>query len=466
MTGLSNSDLADVVFAGIGRQASLIARGELSPIELVECCLSRIEAVDPKLNAFRVVLAERAIEDARVAERRRAAGSHRPLLGVPLAVKDDVDLAGVVTAVGTCANERPAQADCEMVRRLREAGAIIIGKTNVPELTMWPWTESETWGVTRNPWKPNLSPGGSSGGSAVAVATGMVGAATGSDGLGSLRIPAACCGLFALKPQRDRVPLAPRHGDWHGLVHYGALTRTVADTALFLDVVGGPGRPGVFSAAARQPPPRLRVGLSTATPSRRLAPLTPATTQGLVTTAELLQAAGHCVIRVDVPHSATMTLNHMVRYLRGIADQADRLEHPDRLDRRSQAMAHAGARIPQAFVARETRRGVALSTRLQSVFEEVDVLLAPVVTVSALPADLRDRGSLRSLLTAGRFVPFPGAWNMTGQPAASVPAGMSSNGVPSAVQLVARPDQEATLLSLAAEIEALRPWESWRPPVS
>src|ERR1700736_4595017 len=208
-------DALDLAYSGIARQAQLIAAGEVSSRELVEIYLERIARFDLDLNAFRVVFAERARLEAQPADARRGAGEERPLLGVPFAVKDDIDVAGELTAWGSNATEGAAPADAEVVRRLREAGAVIIGKTNVPELTIWPFTETATFGATRNPWDLQRAPGGSSGGSAAAVAAGLVGAALGSDGAGSIRIPAAWCGVFGLKPQRDRVSMAPKAEAWH-----------------------------------------------------------------------------------------------------------------------------------------------------------------------------------------------------------------------------------------------------------
>src|SRR4051794_35891198 len=184
-------DAAGLVFAGVARQAEMVAAGEISPRDLVEASLERIERLDPRLNAFRVVFADQARAEA------DALGDPdgRPLYGVPVAIKDDQDVAGEPTCFGTNVITQPAAADSEIVRRLRAAGAIVIGKTNVPELTIWPWTESDAFGVTRNPWDATRTPGGSSGGTAAAVAAGLVGFGTASDGLGSIRIPAACCGL-------------------------------------------------------------------------------------------------------------------------------------------------------------------------------------------------------------------------------------------------------------------------------
>src|SRR5271157_1411470 len=234
----------DLAFAGIARQAELIAAGEISSRELVELYLERIARLDPALNAFRVVLGERALLEAEQADARRGAGAERPLLGVPIAVKDEIDVAGELTTFGTSAYGEPAREDAEIVRRMRGAGAVVIGKTHMPELGAFPWTESPTWGVTRNPWELQHSPGGSSGGSAAAVAAGLVGAALAGDGGGSIRIPSAFCGLFGLKTQWGRVPLAPQSGAWHGLVVYGVLTRSVRDSALFYDAIAdGPADP-------------------------------------------------------------------------------------------------------------------------------------------------------------------------------------------------------------------------------
>src|SRR6478752_6545736 len=205
----------ETAFAGAARQAEMVRAGEISPTELVRLHLGRISRLDPQLNAFRVVLAERALLEAEQAEARLRAGEERPLLGVPIALKDSVDLAGELTTYGTDGFPDPATADSEMVRRLREAGAIVVGKTQLPELAICGFTESATFGVTRNPWNPQRTPGGSSGGSAAAVAAGLVPIASASDGAGSIRIPASCCGVVGLKPQRGRISLAPDREHWN-----------------------------------------------------------------------------------------------------------------------------------------------------------------------------------------------------------------------------------------------------------
>ncbi len=224
-------DRDELAFAGVVSLASQIRDGQVSSRELVELFLDRIGRLDPALNTFRIVMAERALADAGQADARRRGGDARPLLGVPLAVKDTEDVAGEVTRWGTAAFSEPAPKDGELVSRLRAAGAVLIGKTNLPELAIIGATEGPAFGITRNPWDLDATPGGSSGGSAAAVAAGLVPAATASDGAGSIRIPAANCGLVGLKPQRDRIPLSPLPEHWFGLSVVGFETRTVADTA-------------------------------------------------------------------------------------------------------------------------------------------------------------------------------------------------------------------------------------------
>ena len=279
----------ELAFTPITRQAEMVRSGEIAPRELVEVYLERIERLDPMFNAFRVVMAERALAEAQQAEARRKQGEHRPLLGVSIAIKDDTDVAGEVTGNGVDQLNAPAQRDAEVVRRLRAAGAIVIGKTQVPELTAQPFTETIAFGTTRNPWSLERTPGGSSGGSAAAVAAGLVGAALGSDGAGSIRIPSACCGLFGVKPSRGRVSNAPAAEGWRGLGVRGPIARTVADAALFLDACHGaidtdavraPAPAGAFAAAAGRAPEKLRVAVSLKMPVKSGLHVKPETTGG------------------------------------------------------------------------------------------------------------------------------------------------------------------------------------------
>jgi amidase len=467
-------DAAELAYAGIARQAELIAAGELSSAELVELCLARIERYDPVLNAFRVVFAERARLEATQADARRGAGAGRALLGVPIAVKDDIDVAGEVTSYGTNAFGEPAPADAEVVRRLREAGAIVIGKTNVPELTLWPFTETATYGATRNPWEVQHTPGGSSGGSGAAVAAGLVGAALGSDGAGSIRIPAAWCGLFGLKPQRGRISMAPRARAWHGLSVNGVLTRRVADTALFHDVASGttdvdadsaPPPAVAFTQAAASPPGRLRIAYSKRIPFGVIPRLDADAERAYTDTIELLRSLGHELSECDPDYGTDAIPAVIARYLRGGHDDAAALAHPERLERRSRGFARLGGLISDSMLERSLAREAQLAARLGRVLDDHDVLLTPT-TASAPPriGRLQGRGALWTLNAVAGMVPYNGVWNLTGQPAASVPAGFGADGLPRGVQLVGRPADETTLLSLAAQIEAERPWAQQRPP--
>jgi amidase len=463
----------DLAFAGMARQAELVRAGEVSSRELVELYLERIGRLDPELNAFRVVMAERALADADQADARRGAGEERPLLGVPIAVKDTQDVAGEVTGHGTPAHDGPARADCELVRRLREAGAVIVGRTNTPELAIMGTTEGPAFGVTRNPWNTDRTPGGSSGGSAAAVAAGLVPAATASDGAGSIRIPAANCRVFGLKPQRDRVSLAPAREHWHGLSVLGFETRSVRDTALLLDVTAGPtpGDPSPppaparpFAEAAASKPERLRIAVSTR--PHTLAPLDSQVRRVVEEAADLLRSLGHAVERADPAYGAAVVANS-VRYLRGISDDAAAMPRPERLQRRTRQIARLGALIPDDVLSWARRQEAVNAERINGIFDDHDVVLTPVTARPPVSAtQWEGRGGLRTLLEMPAVYPYCVLWNQTGQPAASVPAGFSDDGMPVGVQLIGRPNDESTLLSLSAQIEAERPWADRVPPVS
>jgi amidase len=407
----------------------------------------------------------RALAEADQADARRGAGNERALLGVPVAIKDDVDVGGEVTAWGTSAHGGPAPQDAEAVRRLRAAGAIVLGKTNVPEMTIWPFTETITFGATRNPWDVERTPGGSSGGTAAAVASGMVGLGLGSDGLGSIRIPSAWCGLFGIKPQRDRVPIAPHHDAWQGLSVNGPIARSVADAALFLDATTDEGG---FVAAAGRPPGKLRVAVSTKLAPGQLARLSPDVRAAVERTAELLRSLGHEVTERDPELPGSLMTNLLTRYFRGIHDDvANAMPHPQRLEARTRAMARIGRMIPASFVAKQRQAEAGLAARINAIFDHVDVLLQPgPVTGPSKIGQYHGRGAVWTLNGVAPRVPFQGWWNGTGQPACVVPAGLDRDGLPVGVQLVGRPGDEATLLSLSAQLEAERPWADRRPPVS
>jgi len=453
----------------------MVRAGEVSPSELVQLYLERIARLDPQLNIFRAVLAERALLEAQQAEGRLKGGEERPLLGVPIALKDNHGLAGELTCNGTDAYPDPAPADDEMVRRLRAAGAIVIGKTHLPELAICGFTESATWGVSRNPWNPQRSPGGSSGGSAAAVAAGLAPIASASDGAGSIRIPAASCGLFGLKPQRGRVSLGPLTEHWNGLSVNGCVSRTVLDTALYLDVVsGGSSEPGAprpperpFVEAAQTPPGKLRIAWSAA-PPRAAAPPTVAEVakDAVAETAELLRSLGHEATRQD-PAWGGIGNNITPRYLRGIAEDVARVPHPERLERRTRGFARLGRLLPDGLFERALAAREADAARVNTIFETHDVLMTPVMGDTAIPVRRwGSRGAIPTVLGMSRVYPYCVPWNHLGNPAMSVPAGIAADGMPTAVQIIGRPGDEATLLSLAAQLEAERPWADRRPPIA
>jgi len=452
--------LVDMAFEGLARQAELVRSGEVSARELVETALTRIDRLDGELNAFGAVYAERALAEADGADERRSRGESAPLLGVPVAVKDEIDIAGEITSRGTGAIAARAPADAEVVRRLRAAGAIAIGKTTMPELGLWPFTESITWGVTRNPWDTDRTPGGSSGGSAAAVAAGLVPAALAADGAGSIRIPAACCGLFGLKPQTGRVPRTPHDADGSHWICFGALTRSVGDSELMLQVLTG----SQIGAAPVRP---LRIAFSEAFPAGTRGSLDPEVRGALHGTADLLRTLGHEVVEADIPLSARDGAVIVGLMFRGIHDLVAEIERPQRLERRTRALARPGRLISDRMLERMLRAEVRLAERVGRLFADHDVLLTPVMSDPAAPAGIMEgRGATATYSWASGWVPFNVLWNSTGQPAASVPAGFSGSGLPLAVQLVGRPNDEATLLSLAAQLEQARPWAGRRPPVS
>jgi amidase len=457
-------DATDLAFAGAARQTELLRAGEVSPRDLVETYLRRIERIDPDLNAFRKVLAERALVEAEQAAARLRGGDERPLLGVPVAVKDDLGVGGEVRTDGTNAYGEPEREDWELVRLLRAAGAIVLGITNVPELTIWPFTETPTFGITRNPWDLQRTPGGSSGGSGAAVAAGLVPLATGSDGGGSIRIPAAFCGLAGLKPQRDRITYLPGgRPHWHGLSVVGGLGRTVADAALFYEAATGlPWR----EVAARDPQ-KLRVALSFKVPPGLMAKVEPAIRRATEDLAETVRELGHDVVERD-PDYGQVGRHWSLRWLAGISDDAAAMPHPERLEPRTRSMAQVG-RVVKAVggLRRANQDEAADAARVNAIFDDVDVILGPgTATLPQHVGRWTNAGVFRTWNGIARSVPFQAVWNHLGNPAMTIPSAMARQGVPLSVQLAARPHGEETLLALAGQIERARPWADRRPPLA
>jgi amidase len=461
-------DPRDLAFTGAAEQARMLAAGSITAPELLELYLDRIARLDGELRSYRVVLAHTARQEAGVAQDRLNAGERLPLLGVPIAIKDDVDVAGEITTYGTAAHGPAPAQDAEVIRRLREAGAVILGKTALPEMMIWPFTETVTFGATRNPWNIDYTPGGSSGGSGAAVAAGLAPMALGSDGMGSIRIPSTWCGLFGLKPTRDRVSLAPHDDAWNGLCVNGPIARTVEDAALFLDVTSTmPAPDGSFVGAAVREPGRLRIALSTKVPPPQMARVGEAQRAGVDEAGALLRELGHEVIVRDPDYPPKAVAHALARYFRGVYDDVQTLPRPERLDARSRGFARIGGmfsdRRMNAIRATESE----LAERIQSIYDDFDVVITPgTATGPSRIGAYQKRGALSTLTLVAARVPFQALFNVTGQPAAVVPWGQDANGVPTSIQLVGKPFDEATLLSLGGQIEKARPWADRRPPVS
>ena len=451
----------ELAFAGVARHAEMVRQGAVTPRELVETCLERIAELDPKLNTFRKVFAEQALLEADRAAGQIGSADEQPLLGVPIAVKDDTPFAGEPRVCGSNAYGAPEAESAAFIDRLRAAGAIVVGVTRTPELAAWPFTETLAGGITRNPWDLQRTPGGSSGGAGAAVAAGLVPGATASDGAGSIRIPAACCGLFGLKTSRGVVPTAPKDAPFGGLSVYGVLTRGVADAALMYEVASG--KP--FVAAAAQDPPSLRIALSRRIPPGSTARLDPEWRLAAEATAELLRSLGHEVVERE-PAIGPVGLNVVARYLDGVAQEVAEVEHPELLERRTRGLGRLG-RMARRAAQRARRREANDAARVNAIFDDVDVVIGPTLAKGPLQIGCYEgRGASYTLNGVLRWVPFNGVWNHLGNPVAAVPAGFGADGMPLSVQLVGRPQADATLLSLSHQLEAARPWADARPPVS
>ncbi|HYV14443.1 MAG TPA: amidase [Conexibacter sp.] len=470
----------ELAFAGLRAQAELIAAGELSARELLEATLARIDAAQPRLNAFRCVRAEAARAEADEADRRRAAGDTAPLLGVPVAIKDDMDLAGESTRFGCPGTFHPRAGDGEVARRLRAAGAVIVGKTNTPEIGQWPFTEGPAFGATRNPWSTDHTPGGSSGGSASAVAAGLVAGAAGSDGAGSVRVPAAWTHLVGVKPQRGRVSTWPHTNAFNGLTCIGPLARSVDDAALLLDVLSGnhpgdPHRPApppepFAQAAARGangPPTRLRIALSWRIPwSIAPATLDAAVREPVERLAGALAGLGHEVELAD-PAYALFGLGFLPRSTAGVRDWIEHhVDDHTLLDPRTRETMRMG-RLLRPFV----RLAHALERPMQAyvgrIFRRFDVVLMPTTAQPPRPIGAIDGlGAWETDKLMVAACPYTWPWNVLGWPGVNVPAGVTDDGLPVGAQLLGPADSEGRLLSLAAQLEAVERWSERRPPLA
>jgi amidase len=438
--------------------AAAVRSGQVSPVEVLEQHLERIAALDGRLGAFRVLRTEQVRAEARALEDRGELDG-LPLAGVPVAVKDNVDLAGAPTRNGSAAtSDEPAAADAELVRRLREAGALLVGKTSVPELCLWPFTESEAFGISRNPWSLEHTPGGSSGGSAAAVASAMVPIALAADGGGSIRMPASNCGLVGIKPGPGVVPF-PANGvsTWSGMSEFGPLATTVADLGLGLEVLAGGGG---YRAVA--PPERpLRVGVSVK-PGAVGVKVDPEVVAAVEKTAEALAEAGHQVETADPPWHNGDAAPFLRRVFYGCAEDTDRLRW-EALEPRTRAEARMGRTRRRARPA-PSGPPERVAARYRAWFEDHDLLLSPTLAAPPLRVGAyQGKGLARTVLGLTGYMPFCPPLNLVGFPAMSVPAGTSAEGLPLGAQLAAVPGGEALLLSVARQLETLRPWPRHAP---
>jgi amidase len=472
---------SNLMFRSATELARMVRSGEISATELVQTSLERIEELNPALNAFVQVDAERALATAEGI----SPGDERPFAGVPVAIKNNRPVRGLRLTYGcSLMADYVSDYDHNVTRRLKEAGFVIVGTTTLPEYGILPTSEARLFGPTRNPWDLERTPGGSSGGSAAAVTAGMVPVAHGNDGGGSVRIPAACCGLVGLKPTRGRISAAPELGD-SSLGIDGMLTRTVADTAAILDVLAGyepgdatwappPSEP--FAASAERAPGRLRIATTTLPPVPD-AVVDPMCARAVDEGAALLRSLGHEVEEVDPPWQAeglselfgavfsvhialSITYSGMVGGHEPTAEDMEPMSWAIySMVQKLSAVQGMGATVQlQAF-----------TRQLVSFLAPYDALLTPALAERPLPLGTLDTAAPEPLSTftrSGLFTPFTPVFNASGQPGISVPLFHGEDGLPLGVQLVGRPAGEAALLSLAAQLEEAQPWAQRRAPMA
>jgi amidase len=476
---LPEATISELLFRPATELAEMVRRGEVSARELVDASLDQIERLNPQINAFIHVDPDAARQTADGI----GPGDERPFAGVPVAIKD----------IGPPWEGRPLtfgaelfgdfipEFDGSVVRRLKEAGFVPVGKTNAPEFGILPVTEPRRYGPARNPWDTDRTPGGSSGGSAAATASGMVPIAHGNDGGGSIRIPAACCGLVGLKPSRGRISHAPVLGESY-LASDGVLSRTVEDTARALDVLAGyevgdvhwaPPPQEPFAHAIETDPPTARIAFTVEPPLE--AAVDPAHVEAVEETVALLESLGHRVERFDLPWQ-DRDLFHIFTTVWAVgigmtavfaAEVSGREPTQDSMEalswelyrrgRDTSAYEHAQAMVEMQRYARE------LVTQL----EPYDAFLTPALAQRPVRiGEIDPATGMDAFARAGRFTPFTAVVNVSGQPAISLPLYQGDDGLPTAVHLVGRPAGEWELLALSAQLERARPWADRRPPVS
>jgi amidase len=470
----------ELLFRPATELATLVHTGQVSSTELVATALDRIEELQPALNAFIHVDADGALETAAGVQ----ADDPRPFAGVPIAIKDTTAVQGMPYTMGSdLFGDFVPDHDSFVTKRIREAGFVLVGKTNMPEFGILPVSEPRRYGAARNPWDAERTPGGSSGGAAAAVASGMVPLAHGSDGGGSIRIPAACTGLVGLKPTRGRISRGPDQADDY-LVQDGVLTRTVAETAALLDILSGyetgdatwappPSEP--FSEAAAREPGRLRIGYTTTAAIE--ATLDPECERAVTDAAALLTELGHDVEEIEAPWAGQDLLEMFIlafgtpiamgMFFGGLVTGREPSE--ELVEPLSWTMWN-GIRERSAldYLLARTQLGL-VSRGIIALWDTYDAIMTPALAerpVRIGEIDACSADPWEDFRRSGAFTPFTALFNVSGQPAISLPLFHGDDGLPTAVQIAGRPADEATLLSLGSQLEAARPWADRRPELA
>jgi amidase len=471
--------VSDLLFRPITELAELVRSGEVSSRELVEESLARVDEVDGEINAFTFTDPDGAL----AAADKVASGDERPFAGVPIAIKDlGVAVAGwPLTNCSDLYADFAPDYDSFAARRLREAGFVFVGRTASPEFGIVPVTESRRFGPTRNPWDTNRTPGGSSGGSGAAVASGMVPVAHASDGGGSIRIPASCCGLVGLKASRGRISRGPEFGDSF-LATDGTLCRTVAEAAATLDLLAGyepgdatwaPPPSAPFAEAVGRDPGKLRIGFTTK-PPMGIDP-DPESVRGAEEAAKLLESLGHEIIPIDYDWPADEIVATFIDLWCGMVSvgvaYAATLGYelaPEKVEPLSWDLFQKGLQLPSTKYLGSLTRLQQISRELVGWWSDIDVLLTPglgqrPVPIGTINPQKEDDPFTALIPDASDFTPYTAVWNVTGQPAISLPLLQGDDGLPTSIQLVGPPIGEELLLSLSSQIEAERPWADRRP---
>jgi amidase len=470
--GVPSSLVTQIHDLSAREQAAAIRDRELSPVDVTEHYLNRIDRLADEVGAFVTVTADIAREQAKAAEKAVGQGETPPLLGVPVPIKDLNMVKDVPMTLGSAAfDDFQGFADDNVVTSLREAGTILLGKTNTPEFGLPCYTENDVAPPARTPWDLSRSAGGSSGGAAAAVAAGLAPIAQGSDGGGSIRIPASCCGLFGIKPARGRVSPAP-YGGLEGFSTSGPIARSVLDAAALLDVLAGyetgdpywappPERP--FTEELGADPGCLRVALTTMPPIE--APVAPECASAAGDAGRLLEELGHSVDEATPRWQDAELMGLFMKVwavIPALYNRPAELFEPE-----TRALIEAASYLNAVDYVAATARLRDVSRRIVAFFDDYELLLTPTLAQPPVPIGaLEDDDPWVQFANAGRFTPFTQAANITGLPAVSLPLAWSDDGLPIGVQLVGRPAGEAVLFRVSAQVEEARPWRDRQPPVA